>query len=239
MSELEGVGKRADGFAPAPVKEDEGAAPWGRRDFGLAKQIEDVEQAAVNWGVHVDALEGRFVRALLKAIEETGRTNLAALGDLEALIEKTRRLGEGERKRLEILIKGGEQTLTMARQAAETAAVAGERAEKEFNASVSRIARDLSVKLLAESQQWLVLRQTERNRRDAWRLAVSVAAASLSVFVAGYATAGWRQVEESEAEQAVVAAVERCWKKPITLRDVRGEPVEMCRLEDIVPKGGG
>ena len=59
------------------------------------------------------------------------------------------------------------------------------------------------------------------------------------MFVAGYAAAGWRQVEESAAEQAVVAAVERCWKKPITLRDVRGEPVEMCRLEDIVPKGGG
>jgi hypothetical protein len=167
MSDMEAVAKRADGLARTPVNENEGAAPSGRRDFGLAKQIEDVEQAAVNWGVHVDALEGRFVRALLKAIEETGRTNLAVLGDLEALIEKTRRVGEGERKRLEILIKGGEQTLTMARQAAETAAVAGELAEKEFNASVSRIAKDLSVKLLAESQQWLVLRQTERNRRDA------------------------------------------------------------------------
>ena len=164
---MEAGARRADGLAPAPAKEDEGATPLGRRDFGLAKQIEDVERAAVNWGMHVDALEGQFVKALLKAIEETGRTNLAALGDLEALIEKTRRVGEGERKRLEILIKGGEQTLTMARQAAETAAVAGELAEKEFNASVSRIAKDLSVKLLAESQQWLVLRQTERNRRDA------------------------------------------------------------------------
>ena len=73
---------------------------------------------------------------------------------------------------------------------------------------------DLSVELLDECQQWLVLKQTQHNRRDTWRLAVGVAAASLAVFVGGYATAGWRQDKETEAERAVVAAVERCWKKP-------------------------
>jgi len=59
------------------------------------------------------------------------------------------------------------------------------------------------------------------------------------VFVAGYSTAGWRQDKETDAERAVVAAVERCWKKPVTLQDVRGAPVEMCRLQDLVPKQGG
>ena len=127
----------------------------------------------------------------------------------------------------------------MARQAAETAAAAGERAEKEFNASVSRIAKDLSMKLLDESQKWLVLKQTSRNRRDARRLAAGVAAMALVVFVGGYATAGWRQDKETEAEQAVVAAVERCWKKPVTLQDVNGAPVEMCRLQELVPRQGG
>jgi hypothetical protein len=239
MSAMEAGARQADGLAPARVNEGERAVPPGRRDFGLAKQIEAVERAAVNWGMHVDALEGQFVKALLKAIEETGRTNLAALGDLEALIEQTRRVGEGERKRLEILIKGGEQTLTMARQAAETAAVAGERAEKVFNASVAKIAKDLSVKLLDECQQWLVLKQTAYNRRDARRLAAGVGVVALAVFVGGYATAGWRQEKETEAEKVVYAAVERCWKKPVTVRDADGAPVEMCRLEDIVPKGGG
>ena len=95
------------------------------------------------------------------------------------------------------------------------------------------------MKLLDECQQWLVLKQTARNRRDAWRLAVGVAAAALTVFVGGYATAGWRQDKETEAEQAVVAAVERCWKKPVTLQDSSGAPVEMCRLQDLVPKQGG
>ncbi|HWY81038.1 MAG TPA: hypothetical protein VNY10_03700 [Roseiarcus sp.] len=118
-------------------------------------------------------------------------------------------------RRIGLLISAGQQTLNMAQQAAETSAASGERAEKVFNASVARIAKDLSVKLLDECQQWLVLKQSARNRRDAWRLAVSVAAAALAVFVGGYATAGWRQDKETEAEQSVVAAVERCRKKPI------------------------
>ena len=83
--------------APGGTTVNVGAAPVGRRDFGLAEEIASVERAALDWGVHVDALEGRFVRALLKAIEETGKTNLAALGDLEALLETARREGEAER----------------------------------------------------------------------------------------------------------------------------------------------
>ena len=59
----------------------------------------------------------------------------------------------------------------MARQAADTAAATGERAEQVFNASVAKIAKELSVQLLDECQQWLVLKQTQHNRRDARRLA--------------------------------------------------------------------
>jgi hypothetical protein len=191
------------------------------------------------WGVHVDALEGRFIGALLAAIRESGRTNLAVLGDIEALLERTRATGEGELRRIGLLISAGQQTLNMAQQAAETSAASGDRAEKVFNASVARIAKELSVKLLDECQQWLVLKQSAYNRRDAWRLAVSVAAAALAVFVRGYATAGWRRDKETGAEQAVVAAVERCWKQPITLNDGNGEPVEMCRLQDLLPKQSG
>ena len=214
-------------------------APTRARDLDLKDHIRDVERAAADWGVHVDALEGRFIGALLAAIRESGRTNLAVLGDIEALLERTRATGEGELRRIGLLISAGRQTLNMAQQAAETSAASGERAEKVFNASVARIAKELSVKLLDECQQWLVLKQSARNRRDAWRLAVSVAAAALAVFVGGYATAGWRQDKETEAEQAVVAAVEECWKKPIMLNDGKGEPVEMCRLQYLVPKRGG
>ena len=213
--------------------------PTGPRDLELKDHIREVEKAAADWGVHVDALEGRFIGALLAAIRESGRTNLAVLGDIEALLERARATGEGELRRIGLMIEASQRTLSMAQEAAETSAASGERAERVFNASVAKIAKDLSVKLLDECQQWLVLKQTQHNRRDARRLAVGVAAAAIAVFVGGYAMAGWRQDKETKAEQAVVAAVQRCWKKPVTLHDSNGGAVAMCRLQDLLPKQGG
>jgi hypothetical protein len=221
------------------VNERNSEGPKGPRDLELKDHIREVERAAADWGVHVDALEGRFIGALLAAIRESGRTNLAVLGDIEALLERARAAGEEELRRIGLMIEASQRTLSMAQKAAETSAASGERAERVFNASVAKIAKHLSVKLLDECQQWLVLKQTQHNRRDARRLAVGVAAAALTVFVGGYAMAGWRRDKETEAEQAVVAAVERCWKKPVILHDSNSGPVEMCRLQDLVPKQGG
>src|ERR1700731_1422015 len=92
---------------------NEGATPVGRRAFGLAEEIARVESAARDWGFHVDALEGQFVRALLKAIEETGKINLAVLGDLEALFERARREGEADRRRIERMVEVGLNALAM------------------------------------------------------------------------------------------------------------------------------
>lgn len=46
--------------------------------------------------MHTDALEGRFVAALMAAIAASGRGNRATLGDIERLLEKTRATGEGD-----------------------------------------------------------------------------------------------------------------------------------------------
>ena len=54
-------------------------APTGPRDLELKDHIREVERAAADWGVHVDALEGRFIGALLAAIRESGRTILRFL----------------------------------------------------------------------------------------------------------------------------------------------------------------
>ena len=102
-----------------------------RWDFGLAEEIARVEQAARDWGVHVDAVEGRFVGALLKAIEETGKTNLAALGDLEVLFERARREGEADRRRIERMVEAGVNALAMAHRAAENAGVASAHARAD------------------------------------------------------------------------------------------------------------
>jgi len=219
--------------APQGASGNEGAARNARRDFGLTEEIARVERAAIDWGVHIDALEGQFVRALLKAIEETGRTNLAALGDLEALLERARREGEADRRRIERMIEAGSNALAMAFQATERAGLASVRAEEAIDKSIARIAEEMSRALLSESQKWLVLKQTERNRREAWRLAGCVAAAAVAIFIGGGVTMQWWSAKESAARQAVLEAVDRCWVEPRMVRAADGKIVEMCRLEDL------
>src|ERR1700735_4141890 len=219
--------------APEGTTVNVGAAPVGRRDFGLAEEVARVERAALDWGVHVDALEGQFVRALLKAIEETGKTNLAALGDLEALLETARREGEAERRRIERMIEAGSNGLALAHQAKERAGPACRRAEEAIDESIARIAKEMSRALLAESQKWLVLKQTERNRREAWRLAAWVAAAAVAVFIGGGGAARWGGAEGRGGRAAVVEAVDRCWVEPMMVRMADGKTVETCRLADL------
>jgi hypothetical protein len=209
------------------------AAPAGRRDFRLAEEIARVESAARDWGLHVDALEGQFVRALLKAIEETGKINLAALGDLEALFERVRREGEADRRRIERMVEAGVNALAMAHQAAERAGLASVRAEGAIDDAIERIATKMSGVPLSESQKWLVSKQRERYRREPSRLAAWVGAAALAGFIGGYGIMRWWSATESAAGQAVLEAVDRCRVEPRNVRTADGKTVEMCRLADL------
>jgi AcrR family transcriptional regulator len=211
----------------------EGAARVARRDFGLAGEIARVESAARDWGVHVDALEGQFVRALLKAIEETGKTNLAALGDLEALFERARREGEADRRRIERMVEAGVNALAMAHQATERAGLASVGAEGAIDDAIARIAAKMSGGPLSESQKWLASKQTERNRREPSRLAAWVGAAALAGFIGGSGTMRWWSAGESATRQAVVEAVDRCRVEPRMVRTADGKTVEMCGLADL------
>jgi hypothetical protein len=187
-----------------------------------------------------------FVRWQRTSVETLGKILLEAERELGARVEKacawmeesSRKFRDDEFRRAELLLDSGQATLNMAREAAQTATSASHRAEKDFDKSVARNAQEMSRKLLDESQQWLVLKQTERNRRDARRLASAVAAATLAVFVGGYVMAGWRQDKQAAEDRAVVEAVQRCWKNPITLRDAKNQPVELCRLQEIMPPTG-
>jgi hypothetical protein len=210
-----------------------GAAPVGRRDFGLAEEIARVERAARDWGVHVDALEGQFVRALLKAIEETAKTNLAALGDLEALLETARREGEAERRRIERMIEAGSNALAMANRASEDAGVASARAQQMVDQSVAGIQARMSKALVEGCPQWLIFEQKARHRLYAWGLAAWVAAGAVAVFIAGGVTAQRWSARESATRQAVLEGVDRCWVEPIMVRMADGKTVEMCRLADL------
>jgi hypothetical protein len=212
---------------------NEGATRVVRRDFGLAEEIARVERAARDWGVHVDALEGQFVRALLKAIEEAGKTNLATLGDLETLLERARREGEADRRRIERMIEAGSNALAMANRASEEAGVASARAQQMVDESVAGIQARMSKALVEGCPQWLIFEQKARHRLYAWGLAAWVAAGAVAVFIGGGVTAQWWSANESAARQAVLEAVDRCWVEPRMVRTADGKTVEMCRLADL------
>jgi hypothetical protein len=212
-----------------------GAIPTGRRDCGLAEEIARVERAALDWGVHVDAAEGQFVRALLKAIEETGRTNLAALGDLEALLATARREGEADRRRVERMIEAGSNALAMANRASENAGMASAHAQQMVDQSVAGIQARMSKALVEGCPQWLIFEQNARHRLYAWRLAAWVAAAAVAVFIAGGAAMQWWTAKESASRQAMIEALDRCWVEPTMVRTADGKTVEMCRLADLTP----
>jgi hypothetical protein len=209
------------------------ATPAGRRNCGLAEEIARVERAALDWGLHADALEGRFVRALLKAIEETGRTNLATLGDLEALLERARREGEADRRRIERMIEAGSNALAMAHRASEDAGVASAHAQQMVDQSVAGIQARMSKALVEGCPQWLIFEQKARHRLYAWRLAAWVAAGAVAVFIAGVATTQWWNAKESAARQAMLEALDRCWVQPVMVRTGEGKTVEMRRLADL------
>ena len=212
---------------------DEGATSTGRRDFGLAEEIARVEQAASEWGLHVDALEGRFVRALMKAIEETGRINLATLGDLHALQEQARRAGEADRRRVERLIEATSNALTMSLRATENAGAASAHVQQMIDESVAGIQRRMSDALVKECPNWLILEQKFRHREYAWKLATRVAVGAMALFIAGYATSQYWNLRLTESRQSMFDAVDRCWVDPMKVRMSDGTSMDVCPLADL------
>jgi hypothetical protein len=182
-----------------------------------------------------------YVRWQRACVEALGTILIEAERELGARVERagavieesSRKFRDDEGRRVELLLESGRVAINLAREANQTALVTADRAEQEFNKSVGRIAEEMSRKLLAESQKWLLLKQTERNRREAWRLAGWVAAAALAVFIGGCAAMQWWSAKESAARQAVLEAVDRCWVEPRMVRMADGKTVEMCRLADL------
>ena len=219
--------------APEGTSGAKGTAPAGRRDFGLAEEIARVERAAFEWGVHVDAAEGQFVRALLKAIEETGKTNLATLGDLEALLEKARREGEADRRRIERMIEAGANALAMAHRAVENAGAASAHAQQLVDEGVAGIFARVSKALVEGTPRWFSFEQKARHRLYACKVAAWAGVGLVAVFFAGATAMQWWTAKESAARQAMLEALDRCWVQPVMVRTADGKTVEMCRLAEL------
>jgi hypothetical protein len=207
----------------------------------LREAAGDMDEALREEGFDAFGSHAVFVRWQRAAIEARGAIMVEAVRELgargvragEMIEESSRKFRDDEVRRVEVMLESGRVAINLAREANRTALVTADRAEQEFNKSVGRIAQEMSRALLAESQKWLVLKQTERNRRGAWRLAAWVAAAAVAVFIGGGAATQWWSAKESAARQAVLEAVDRCWVEPMMVRMADGKTVEACRLADL------
>jgi hypothetical protein len=207
----------------------------------LREAAGDMDEALRDEGFDAFGSHAVFVRWQRASVEALGAILVEAERELGARVERactmieesSRKFRDDEVRRVEVMLESGRVAINLAQEANQTALVTADRAEQEFNKSVGRIAEEMSRKLLSESQKWLLLKQTERNRREAWRLAGCVAAAAVAVFVGGCAATQWWRANESAARQAVLEAVDRCWVEPVMVRMADGKTVEMCRLADL------
>ena len=203
--------------------------------------IKEAQDAARDWGVQADAMEGRFVSALLAAIAASGQMNKATIEQVHRVVADAKAAGDFEVGRLKIIFAGGEKAIAIGRQAAETAIAAGQRAEHEFDRSVAQIAKELSSRLVESSQQWLVLKQTSRNRRDAWVLALCVAIVAVGIFVGGYVARAYQDDSSFAGFYEMQARIADCQRDPVQVKDahVVGGVRPACWLDQVLAKRGG
>ena len=207
----------------------------------LREAAGDMDEALRDEGFDAFGSHAVFVRWQRASVEALGAILVEAERELGARVERacamieesSRKFRDDEARRVEVMLESGRVAINLAREANQAALVTADRAEQEFNKSVGRIAEEMSRALLAESQKWLVLKQTERNRREAWRLAAWVAVAAVAVFIGGGAATQWWSAKESATRQAVLEAVDRCWVEPMMVRMANGKSVEACLLADL------
>jgi hypothetical protein len=177
-------------------------------------------------GSRVERVCAMFEEAVRKFRDDEGLR-------VEVLLERARREGEADRRRIERMIKAGSNALAMADRASEDAGVASAHAQQMVDQSVAGIQARISKALVEGCPQWLIFEQKARHRQYAWRLAAWVTTGALAVFIGGAAAMQWWNAKESAARQAMLEALDSCWVQPVMVRTADGKTVEMCRLADL------
>jgi len=174
-------------------------------------RIQEVARAATDWGVQPDKIEGKFITALLSAIRAVGEIVVAASEDTRGIVEESKELAELELEKL--------------RKFNVAAAATIREAEVAKEAVVANVTKGLTERLISESQKWLVLKQTDYNRRSAWRLAVLVSLCALGVFLLGYELREWQ-------DAPATSMLMKCLEKPY-YGTYDGKKFTLCRPDEL------
>lgn len=188
--------------APSP-EELPAADASGPKDWGaeFQRQLAEVEQAAKEWGVHWDELEGRFVAALLGAIRMLGGLEVAQRRSIEETLRLGRLTAEAELEQARELSRHARAGITQARNAQILLQV------EQENLVVRMIKETLP--LFAERlRDVLVIRERQLNVSVRRRHYVMAGAAVLGLFLSGYALRTW-------ADWSATGALGGCLAHPL------------------------
>jgi hypothetical protein len=168
-------------------------------DFAVV--LRTVQDAAREWGVRHDMMEGKFVSALLGAVEWLGRVNQAAQAEFRQIAQKQSDAAKVELARAEALTKATNATMGQARSALINLQV-----ERE-NVTVRMIHETMPM-FAEELRKALVIRVSDETSALKLKRGLLAGFVAVGVFLGGYGVRAW-------ADHDAVGALERCLAKPL------------------------
>jgi hypothetical protein len=190
---MDGVGT---GSAGVP---DEGEPKDWVAEF--RRQTEAIRQAGDEWAIRWQEPEGRFISALLGAIEIVGRLTAAVQSSIDASARDGRAAAEAEFAKARKLHDAAQLALMQVRNL-ELAATA-----EQENLTVRMI--DQTLPLFVERlEKVLVIREQAWNDGVKLRRYAMVGSVVLGIFLAGFGLSWWQ-------DSARLAAIDYCWTHPL------------------------
>ena len=168
-------------------------------DFATA--LERVQEAARDWGIRPDLMEGRFVSALLNAVSWTGRISESAQAEFRQLFQKQRDQAEVELARAREITRAANAALGQARNAMISLQVERENV-------VVRMIHETMPMFAKELRGALVIREKALNDGVRLRRFLIAAMVTLGVFLGGYTVRAF-------ADADAVGELGRCMAHPL------------------------
>jgi hypothetical protein len=165
-----------------PPSEGEGPKDWVAE---FRRQTEEVRSAAVEWAVRWNEPEGRFVSALLGAMELLGKLTVSVHGAFEQTSRDGRIVAEAELLRAREVHRAAQLALTQIRNI--------ELAAKSEHEAVAVQMIDRTMPLFMERlEKVLVIREQRWNKDVARRRYAMAGAVVLAIFLGGFGLAKWQ-----------------------------------------------
>ena len=181
-----------------PVGEPDGPADWIAE---FRRQVAQVERAADEWAVRWNEPEGRFISALLGAMQTFSRLVVSAQAGLAATAQEARSLAATELAQAREL-KGAVEAINVQARNVQLLSIV------ERENAVRRMIDETLPAFAERLKGALVIREFRWNRDKARRRYALAGLVFLGVFAAGYALCAWSQQDR-------LAAFDRCVATPL------------------------